>query len=92
VIISFASKNTAKLFDRESVRNFRSIENEAREKLEMINAASRVDDLRNPPGNRLEKLIGSRKGQWSIRINKQWRICFVWKDGHAYDVEIVDHH
>lgn len=64
----------------------------ARRKLLMLDAAAAIEDLRVPPGNRLEKLKGNRAGQWSIRINDQWRICFEWKDGHAYNVEIVDYH
>ena len=64
----------------------------ARRKLRMINNARRIDDLRIPPNNRLEVLKGSRKGQWSIRINDQWRVCFIWNDGHADDVEICDYH
>ena len=58
----------------------------------MIDAATRLEDLLSPPGNRLEALYGDRAGQHSIRINKQWRVCFVWHEGHAYDVEIVDYH
>ena len=60
--------------------------------LEILDAAEVLQDLRIPPSNRLEKLSGDRKGQYSIRINAQWRICFEWRDGHAYDVEIVDYH
>ncbi len=92
MIQSFASKNTAKLFARERVAQYRAFEMEAREKLEMLNAATRIEDLKSPPGNRLEKLVGARKGQWSIRINRQWRICFYWENGHSYNVEIVDYH
>jgi len=58
----------------------------------MLNAAISIESLRSPPGNRLEALKGDRRGQWSIRINDQWRVCFRWQDGHAEDVEIVDHH
>ena len=61
-------------------------------KLRMLDAATRLDELRVPPGNRLEALKGDRAGQFSIRINDQWRVCFRWQDGHAYDVEIVDYH
>ena len=64
----------------------------ARRKLRMLNNAASLNDLRVPPANHLEALKGSRKGQYSIRINRQWRICFVWDDGHASDVEIVDYH
>lgn len=58
----------------------------------MLNTVTRLEDLRVPPGNHLELLIGNRAGQYSIRINDQWRICFFWQDGHPYDVEIVDYH
>jgi len=61
-------------------------------KLRLVDAAATLDFLRVPPGNRLEKLSGSRAGQHSIRINEQWRVCFVWRDGHARDVEVVDYH
>ena len=71
---------------------FRGIENAARRKLEILNAAMSLNDLRSPPGNRLEALKGERQGQYSIRINQQWRICFTWSDGDAYSVEIVDYH
>jgi proteic killer suppression protein len=64
----------------------------ARRKLRMLNAAQRVDDLRIPPGNRLEQWQGNRAGQYSIRINDQWRICFAWHDGQCFDVAIVDYH
>ncbi len=68
------------------------IQSVARRKLRMLNAASGLDDLRIPPANRLEALKGGRKGQFSIRVNDQWRICFRWKEGDAHDVEIVDYH
>lgn len=64
----------------------------ARSKLEILDAAEKLDDLKVPPGNRLEKLSGDRERQYSIRINQQWRICFRWKDGNRFDVEIVDYH
>lgn len=80
------------MFHRESVRRFKAIESVARRKLEMIEAAHRLEDLRVPPGNRLEALSGDRKGQHSIRVNDQWRVCFVWREGGADDVEIVDYH
>lgn len=63
-----------------------------RRKLVALDAADALDDLRVPPGNRLEKLKGSRSGQYSIRVNEQWRVCFRWKDGNAHDVNIVDYH
>lgn len=69
-----------------------NIQRVARRKLRMLNNAHHLDDLRLPPGNRLEALKGNRKGQYSVRINEQWRICFVWHDGNALDVEIVDYH
>jgi len=71
---------------------FRNIERVAQRKLKLLDAAVSPDDLKIFPGNRLEPLKGNRKGQWSIRINDQWRICFVWQDENAYDVEIVDYH
>lgn len=93
MIRSFTSKETEKLFQRRfSARLPQNIHRQARVKLEILDAAERLEDLRIPPGNRLEKLSGDREGQHSIRINNQWRICFVWQEGHAYDVEIVDYH
>lgn len=92
MIRSFSNPDTAKLFNRESVSKFRAFELKAIEKLNMLNAATSLLDLRVPPSNRLEKLKGNRAEQFSIRINKQWRICFVWRNGNAYDVEIVDYH
>jgi len=74
------------------VRGLRTIERIARRKLMYLNAAQKLADLRVPPGNRLEALQGDREGEHSIRINGQWRVCFTWKDGEAYDVEIVDYH
>ncbi len=92
MIRSFASKDTEALFDDRDVRRFRSFERIARRKLLFLHRARKLDDLRAPPGNRLESLRGDRKGQHSIRINDQWRICFRWHNGNAYDVEIVDYH
>jgi len=74
------------------VRRFRAIERVARRKLLYLHRARTLEDLKAPPGNRLELLRGDRKGQYSIRINDQWRTCFTWRDGDAYDVEIVDYH
>jgi proteic killer suppression protein len=74
------------------VRRFQSIERTARRKLLYLHRALRLEDLRVPPGNRLELLKGGRAGAYSIRINDQWRICFGWRDGDAHDVEIVDYH
>ena len=92
MIRSFACKDTQTLFDGVSARRFHAIERAARRKLEMLNAAVRLDDLKAPPGNRLETLKGDRAGQHSIRINHQWRICFRWMEKDAFDVEIVDYH
>ena len=92
MIKSFKSNDTEKLFNDLDVRRFRSISRTARIKLEVLNAAVSLNSLRVPPGNRLEQLKGNRKGQHSIRINDQWRICFTWKEENAQDVEIVDYH
>lgn len=93
MIKSFADKRTAALFLGRAVRGLPGqIQSRARAKLMMIDAAKRIEDLRVPPGNRLEPLRGNRKGQFSIRINDQWRVCFVWRDGEALAVEIVDYH
>jgi toxin HigB-1 len=93
VIWSWASAETEQLFARERSRRFPpDIQRIAVRKLKMLAAAVRVGDLAVPPGNRLEKLKGDRAGQWSIAINMQWRICFRWEAGNAYDVEIVDYH
>jgi proteic killer suppression protein len=92
VIRTFRCKDTAALFNRERHPRFQSIENAARRKLVMLNNAQSLRDLRVPPGNRLEELGGNRQGQHSIRINDQWRVCFVWRKRDAYDVEIVDYH
>jgi toxin HigB-1 len=93
VIESFADKRTAAIFQGLEVRGLpREIQNAARRKLKVIDAALSMDSLRVPPGNRLEPLKGDRKAQRSIRINDQWRICFRWKDGNAFDVEVVDYH
>jgi toxin HigB-1 len=92
MIRSFRDNDTELLFNDESVRRFQAIERPARRKLLILNAAGRLEELRSPPGNRLEALKGDRHGQHSIRINDQWRICFVWRDVDAYDIEIVDYH
>ena len=93
MIKSFADKDTARIFAREYVRWLApALHPLAWRKLAQLHAAMRLDSLRLPPGNRLEALKHDRAGQYSIRINDQWRICFVWKDGDAYDVEIVDYH
>jgi toxin HigB-1 len=92
VISSFADRETEALFFDRFVREFQGIVRAAKRKLEMLNAANRLDDLLFPPGNRLEALRGELAGQHSIRINDQWRVVFRWNDGHAEDVRIVDYH
>lgn len=92
MIKSFKCKDTEALFRDRRVLRFQGIEGPARRKLMYLHRARTLQDLRVPPGNELEALKGDRAGQFSIRINKQWRICFVWKEGDVYDVEIVDYH
>ena len=92
MIQSFRCKHTRNLFDDRRVPRFRAIERAAREKLLMLDAATSLADLSIPPGNRLERLKGARRGQYSVRINQQYRICFEWTGGHAHEVEIVDYH
>ena len=92
MIKSFRSKETESLHARERVRRFRGFERVAQRKLRQLDIATELRDLGSPPGNRLEALHGNREGQHSIRFNDQWRICFVWRDGDAYDVEIVGYH
>ncbi len=90
---SFADKRTAAVFAGHAVRGLpHQIQRRARAKLLMIDAAGRLSDLRVPPGNRLKTLRGERQGEYSIRVNDQWRICFGWRDGQAWDAEIVDYH
>jgi len=92
VIKSFRSPDAEALFNDRLVARFRAIERPARRKLLYLSQARTLQDLLVPPGNRLEALKGERRGQHSIRINDQWRICFRWSEGHAHDVEIVDYH
>jgi toxin HigB-1 len=93
VIQSFADKVTAAIFSGQEARRLpRAVQETARRKLKLIDAAVSLESLRVPPGNRLEALRGDRRGQWSIRINDQWRICFRWEQGEAFDVEVVDYH
>jgi proteic killer suppression protein len=92
MIRSFRCTDTRRLFEDEAVRRFVNIASVARRKLLYLDAAANLSDLRVPPGNRLEALAGDRKGQHSIRVNDQWRVCFVWRNGAAEDVEIVDYH
>jgi proteic killer suppression protein len=92
VIRSFRCRDTEALFHDRKVRRFRAFERVARRKLLLLHRAVSLMDLRVPPGNQLEALKRDRKGQHSIRINDQWRVCFVWRDGDAFAVEIVDYH
>jgi proteic killer suppression protein len=92
VIKSFKCADTQALYSRQRVRRFMSIQTVARRKLRQLELAARLDDLRVPPGNRLQALKGDRAGQHSIRVNDQWRVCFRWAQGGAEDVEIVDYH
>lgn len=91
-IQSFKCDQTQKLFEGEPSKRFHNIQTVAERKLQMLDSASALKDLRAPPGNRLEALSGDREGQHSIRINDQWRVCFKWTDAGASDVEIVDYH
>lgn len=93
MIETFKCKETEKIFHREYSKKLpTNIQGVALRKLRMLNRSATIQDLRLPPANRLEALSGKRKGQHSIRINDQWRLCFVWRAGNAYDVEIVDYH
>ena len=93
MIRSFAARETERIWNGLRSRKYPGdVQNRALRKLRQIDASLSLNDLRNPPGNRLEALKGARAGQWSIRVNDQWRICFRWHDGDAYDVEIVDYH
>lgn len=92
MIKTFRCKDTERLHGRERVRRFVAIERVAQRKLRQLDSAVVLSDLASPPGNRLEGLTSDRQGQHSIRINDQWRLCFQWHDGDAYDVEIVDYH
>jgi toxin HigB-1 len=93
VIKSFKDRETQTIFTRQRSRRLPpEIQQVALRKLRMLNNARTLNDLQIPPANRLEKLVGDRVGQYSIRINERWRACFAWRDGDAYDVEIVDYH
>ena len=92
MIESFRDSDTEALFRRRRVRRWISIERAALRKLEQLDLAMNIGDMRAPPGNRLERLHGDREGQWSVRINDQWRVCFRFERGNALDVEIVDYH
>lgn len=93
MIRNFGDKNTERIWQENYVKSIdRKVQRATMRKLELIHAAQNIEDLRIPPGNRLERLVGDRRGQHSIRVNAQRRICFVWKDGGAEDVELVDYH
>lgn len=93
MIRSFRDKDTERLFDRKPVKKWGpDVQRLGLRKLRMLDAATTLEDLKSPPGNRLEKLAGDRAGQWSIRVNQQWRVCFDWKGNDAYQVEMVDYH
>jgi toxin HigB-1 len=92
MIISFANEDTRRLFELSYVRRWSHIERQALRKLVQLDLAQTISDMRAPPGNRLEALSGDRKGQWSIRINDQYRICFRWMNEGPADVEIIDYH
>ncbi|WP_104193014.1 type II toxin-antitoxin system RelE/ParE family toxin [Cryobacterium sp. Y82] len=90
---SFGGKDTGKIWHEQYVKGVdRTVQRATLRKLELVNAATDVEDLRIPPGNRLERLVGDRRGQYSIRVNAQWRICFNWREGGADNVEPVDYH
>jgi proteic killer suppression protein len=92
MIVSFADQDTADLFSGKQVRRFAKILSVAERKLQQLDSAATLDALRSPPGNRLEALLGDLKGQHSIRINDQFRLCFVWAPDGVHDVKIVDYH
>ena len=92
MIQSFSGKDTLAVFEGGHPRRFRAIETVATRKLAMLDAAKTLDFMRSPPGNRLEVLKGERAGQWSVRINDQWRLCFKWTEAGPANVEIVDYH
>ena len=92
MIKSFKTRDTERLFNDERVGQWQSIESVARRKLNMVHAATKLDDLKVPPGNKLHKLGEDREGQHAISINDQYRVCFGWREGDAYDVEITDYH
>jgi toxin HigB-1 len=93
MIESFRDKRTAAVFKRQTPEGFPAdLASAARRKQQYLDAAARLEDLRQPPGNHLEALAGRRRGQHSIRVNDQWRLCFVWRHGAAHDVEITDYH
>ena len=92
MIKSFACKDTKKLFNDQRVRRFQTFERQARRRLMVLHAAPSIESLILNPSNNFHALSGNRKGQYAIRINMQWRLCFEWREGHAYNVEITDYH
>jgi proteic killer suppression protein len=92
MIKSFACRDTETLFNDHRVRRFQEIEHQSRKRLMVLHAAPSLEALRLNPGNKFHGLGGNRKGQWAISINAQWRICFEWRDGNAYQVQIIDYH
>lgn len=92
MIKRFKCRETQALFEGKRSPRFVNIASVAIRKLQMLHAIERLESLRIPPQNRLETLKGDRKGQWSIRVNDQWHVCFIWKDGAVWDVEIIDYH
>ncbi|MDX2451705.1 type II toxin-antitoxin system RelE/ParE family toxin [Desulfosarcina sp.] len=92
MIKSFSCRDTERLFNDIRVRRFQSFERQARKRLAVLHAAPSVDALMLNPGNKFHSLGGDRKGQYAININKQWRVCFEWHDGNAFNVEIIDYH
>ena len=93
MIRSFGSEDTGKIWHEQYVKGVdRTVQRATLRKLELVNAATDAEDLRIPPGNCLERLVGNRRGHYSIRVNAQWRICFIWREGGADDVELVDYH
>ncbi len=92
MIKTFRSREAELLHARQPVKRFRDIERVVQRKLRQLDIATELRDLASPPGNRLERLHGDRQGQFSIGVNDRWRICFVWRDGNTYDVEIADYH
>ncbi len=92
MIKTFRDKDTQALFTGRCPRRWKKVRSQAERKVAQLDAAATLDFLRAPPGNRLEKLKGDRAGQWSIRINERWRLCFRWAEGDAWEVEIVDYH